>query len=229
MIQYKDIHKEVINITNYLIIALILAFICIVSYFISKMLEIPIKYISFAITALMTSFFLYRGATPLFIEYQDFISNLSEMYINSIAELEKRQAKCKDIESELEYLQGLYKEQQANIKDLQANEKQSQILISELQDELSEYKASDSNELATCKEELSKAKGYLESMSKELLEKTNKLNTLQKTEKFMFLAELGLSKQQIAIAVTNTVTGGLRNLPEDEKQKVLAILKQAKQ
>lgn len=220
MVQYKDIHKEVINITNYLIIALILAFICIVSYFISKMTEIPIKYISFAITALMTSFFFYRGATPLFIEYQDFILNLSETARISIAELKKEQAKCKEFESELEYLQGLYKTSQANYNNLQAIIMQNKKIISELQNENSELRASDSLELATCKEELSKAKGYLESMSKELLAKTNKLNALQPCEKFMFLVELGITKQQVKEKMTNTVNGLMNGKTDEQKEKI---------
>jgi hypothetical protein len=223
MVQYKDIHKEVINITNYLIIALILAFICIVSYFISKMIEIPIKYISFAITALMTSFFLYRGATPLFIEYQDFILNISKSYRISVANLKKEQAKYKDIESELQFLQGLYKEQQAKFDNLQANEKQSQKIISELQQENSELRASETNELATVKQELSKAKQYLESMSKELLAKTNKLNALQQTEKYMFLAKLQLTPEQVRKGLINTVNGLMNGKTEEQKENIRNI------
>jgi hypothetical protein len=223
MVQYKDIHKEVINITNYLIIALILAFICIVSYFISKMIEIPIKYISFAITALMTSFFLYRGATPLFIEYQDFILNISKSYRISVANLKKEQAKYKDIESELQFLQGLYKEQQAKFDNLQANEKQSQKIISELQQENSELRASETNELATVKQELSKAKQYLESMSKELLAKTNKLNALQQTEKYMFLAKLQLTPEQVRKGLINTVNGLMNGKTDEQKENIRNI------
>jgi hypothetical protein len=228
MLTIKDYFVEITNPKSYLKLLLILGFIFVVSYLFSKLLQISIQTIFFVICVVMTSFFGYVTTSPLFIAFKEKCTEYRKITQNAVAKLQNEQAKCKDIESELEYLQGLYKLQQANVKELQANEKQSKQIISELQQENSELKASETNELATVKEQLSKEKEYMAIMQEGNVTRQNLINKLQQTEKFMFLVELGLTKQQVAIAVTNAVTGGMNGMSEQQKERQKEILKQAK-
>lgn len=228
MITTKEILQSITSFSTYFKSLLFLGFIWFVSKLFSNLIDIPIQLIALPIFIIIVVIGTYLATYPLFIDYKYVLGKLSEIARISIAEFKKEQAKCKDIESELEYLQGLYKTSQANYNNLQAILMQNKKIISELQNENSELKVSDSLELANTKEELSKAKGYLESMSKELLAKTNKLKDFQHTEKFMFLVELDLSPTKVAGAVTNIVNAkNYQN--QEQKQQMINLLNKIKQ
>ena len=223
MITYKEILTSITSFSTYFKATVFLGFIWLVSNLFSNLLQIPIQFIALCIFILIVIIGTYLATSPLFIDYRDIIVKLSNNARNNAAKLQYEQANNKAILADLQSLERMHKDLQAKFDNLQANEKQSKEIISELQQENSQLKASDNLELSNCKQELSKAKEHLESMSKELLAKTQKLNSLQQTEKFMFLANLGLSKEQVKKGLVNTINGLMNGKTDAEKEKIRNI------
>jgi hypothetical protein len=223
MITTKEIIQSITSISTYFKTLLFLGFIWLVSKLFANLIDIPIQLIALPIFILIVIIGTYLATSPLFIDYREVIGKLSETARITLADLKKEQANGKMIIADLQGLERMHNDLQAKYNNLQANQKQNQLIISELQQENSELKASDNNELATVKQELSKAKGYLSQMQTELLAKTTKLNSLQQTEKFIFLVQLGLSKEQIKKGLVNTVNGLMNGKTEAEKENIKQI------
>lgn len=227
MITTKEIIQSITSVSTYFKTLFFLGFIWLISKLFSNLIDIPIQLVSLCIFILITIIGTYLATSPLFIDYRDVIVKLSNNARNNAAKLQYEQANNNAILADFKMLEAIYENLQAKYNNLQATEKQSKQIISELQQENSELKASETNELATCKQELSKEKDYMTQMQAENVTRQNLINKLQQTEKFMFLVQLDLTPSKVAGAVTNIVNAKSYANPE-QKQNMIELLNKIK-
>lgn len=226
MLTTKEIINSITSVSTYFKTLFFLGFIWLVSYFLSKLVEIPINYIWFVVVFVLALIGTYLATSPLLIDYKEVLGKMANNTRILQSELKKEQAKCNLILADLNSLETIYEKEKANAKQIVNELSELRMLVSELQNENNELKATDNRELANLKQRISE----FSKVQEELRTKTIQLSRLQRAEQFMFLVELQITPQQVANSITNAINAKKYNSPEhkEEMLKLLDSIKNSK-